>query len=469
MPVQTQILTRRGTAASWTSTNPTLGAGEIGFESDTGKIKIGNGSTAWNALAYTASATAITYLFNATAAQTTFSGADANGLTLAYTVGSEQVYLNGVLQVRGSDYTATNGTSIVLTSGALVSDVLNVISFNTVTITDSYTQAQADAKFFQTANAFLAGKNKIINGDFGIWQRGTSFTTTLAYTADRWQMIVGASGTATVSQQAFTPGTAPAAGYESQYFLRYASVNALDARFLQNIEDVRTFAGQTVTVSFWAKSATSDALTSISLAQNFGSGGSAGVVVTSGSFTLTSSWERYTATLNVPSISGKTIGANNNLRLTIDTKNSATYDFDIWGVQVEAGSIATPFQTASGSIGGELALCQRYYYRNFPFSAFKTFGNGFCNLTTTVRGTINFPVKMRIAPTALEQSGTAGDYAVLTSGSTTTVCSSVPLFVSTIQERADVLFTVASGLTAGTGAFVRTETTGAFLGWSAEL
>jgi hypothetical protein len=151
MAVQTQIQTRRGTAASWTSTNPTLAAGEIGFETDTGKFKIGNGSTAWASLAYSAGATAVTYLFNATGGQTTFSGADANGLTLAYTVGAEQVYLNGVLQVRGSDYTATNGTSIVLTSGALVSDVLNVIAFSAMTITDTYTQAQANALFIPDA------------------------------------------------------------------------------------------------------------------------------------------------------------------------------------------------------------------------------------------------------------------------------------------------------------------------------
>jgi hypothetical protein len=52
MAVQTQIQVRRGTAASWTSTNPTLAAGEIGLESDTGEFKIGDGSTAWASLAY---------------------------------------------------------------------------------------------------------------------------------------------------------------------------------------------------------------------------------------------------------------------------------------------------------------------------------------------------------------------------------------------------------------------------------
>jgi hypothetical protein len=57
MSVVTQIQLRRGTAASWTSANPTLASGEMGFETDTGKAKIGNGSTAWNSLAYSITGT----------------------------------------------------------------------------------------------------------------------------------------------------------------------------------------------------------------------------------------------------------------------------------------------------------------------------------------------------------------------------------------------------------------------------
>ena len=57
MAVVTQIQVRRGTASQWTSTNPTLASGEQGFETDTGKIKIGNGSTAWNSLSYTGAGT----------------------------------------------------------------------------------------------------------------------------------------------------------------------------------------------------------------------------------------------------------------------------------------------------------------------------------------------------------------------------------------------------------------------------
>jgi len=249
-----------------------------------------------------------------------------------------------------------------------------------------------------------AGKNKIINGNFGIWQRGTSFNTSGVYTADRWFIVIG-SGAATVSQQSFTAGAAPVAGYESQYFMRYASANASDARIFQAIEDVRTFAGQTVTVSFWAKSATTDALSNVSFRQNFGSGGSTSVDTTSSSFTLTSSWARYSATLSIPSITGKTIGANSYLRLTFDLKDSATFDFDMWGVSVEVGSKATPFQLAGGGDPqSELAMCQRYYWRSSSDASntFAWFGTGLSKTATTSATWLPNPVPMRIGGTSLD-------------------------------------------------------------------
>jgi hypothetical protein len=380
--------------------------------------------------------------------------------------------IDGILTTKGDIYAAT---------AAATPARLGVGSNGDTLVADSSTSTGLSYQ----AN-WAAGKNKIINGDFRINQRGfTSETANGVYTFDRWQMIVAGDGTSTFTPQTFTPGAAPVAGYEATNFIRCVTTgqttSAVRTTLQQSIEDVRTFAGQTVTVSFYAKANSGTPAIALELSQNFGSGGSATVNTAVGPFTISTSWARYSATVSIPSISGKTIGTSNTLRYVFflsagsdfNTRASSigiqTNTFDIWGVQVEAGSVATAFQTATGTIQGELAACQRYYYRNFPFVALKTFGNGFCNSTTTVRGTINFPVKMRIAPTALEQSGTAGDYAVFTSGSTTTVCSSVPLFVSTIQERADVLFTVASGLTAGTGAFLRTETTAAYLGWSAEL
>ena len=155
---------------------------------------------------------------------------------------------------------------------------------------------------------FVAGKNKIINGDFGIWQRGTSFTNPSngTYVADRW-FVAYENGTVTsssVTQQTFTPGTAPVAGYEGSYFLRrtYTTLGtATLSRLDQKIEDVRAFAGQTVTISYWAKSNASVSLINYAV-QNMGTGGSGGGAPSVGGFNLTSSWARYSFQIAIPSL-----------------------------------------------------------------------------------------------------------------------------------------------------------------------
>jgi hypothetical protein len=83
--------------------------------------------------------------FTATAAQTTFTGLDDHGLTLAYTTGAVQVFLNGALLTPGNDYTASDGLSVVLESGAAASDILVVVAAGTFQVADTYTQAQVDA------------------------------------------------------------------------------------------------------------------------------------------------------------------------------------------------------------------------------------------------------------------------------------------------------------------------------------
>jgi len=313
---------------------------------------------------------------------------------------------------------------------------------------------------------YAAGKNKIINGDFGIWQRGTTFTTNGVYTADRFQMVT-AVGEGTVSQQTFTPGTAPVAGYEGQYFLRYnATASNTDPRILQNIEDVRTFAGETVTISFWAKSATSNALALIQFRQNFGSGGSAAVDTnTTPGFTLTSSWVRYSRTVTVPSISGKTIGASSNLRVTFDLANSTAFDFDVWGVQLEAGSTASPFQTATGTKQGELAACQRYYWRAGGSALYQIIGLGYAFSSTKGIFPLYNPVTMRVAPTAVDFSTLqltdylGGDFTV-----TAAALASNGITNSAVE------LTVASGLTSSRPMLVRTNNSlSAYLGFTAEL
>lgn len=168
MAVQTQIQVRRGTASSWTSTNPTLAAGELGFETDTGKFKIGTGSATWTSLTYAGGGqnTLTTYQYTATSGQTTFSGADSNGNTLSYTVGNIQVYLNGVLLVNTADYTATNGTSVVLGTGAVTDDSLTVISLGSFTVSSDIPKSTLTAKgSIVTATAGSTPANLSVGAD----------------------------------------------------------------------------------------------------------------------------------------------------------------------------------------------------------------------------------------------------------------------------------------------------------------
>jgi hypothetical protein len=250
---------------------------------------------------------------------------------------------------------------------------------------------------------FAAGKNKIINGDFGIWQRGTSFTnpTVNQYLADRWFFGGGSNFTGTISAQTFTPGTAPVAGYEGTYFWRFNG-SATTPSLLTRLEDVRTFAGQTVTFSFWAKANTSFATGVMNMYQYFGSGGSTGVDNTVSGVTLTTSWTRYSFTISIPSIAGKTIGTGSYLQPLINFSTMSSNTVDIWGVQVEAGSTATAFQTATGTIQGELAACQRYYQ-----TASKNYV-AWAESTTIASGSVLLPVVMRTAPTIAIVSGTSG-------------------------------------------------------------
>ena len=256
---------------------------------------------------------------------------------------------------------------------------------------------------------FAAGKNKIINADFGVWQRGTSIAAPGgggAYLADRFNTSFDVAPTSgTITQQTFTPGTAPVAGYEGSYFQRTSIVTPGSSSYYvlaQRIEDVRTFAGQTITVSFWAK-LNSGAISSarIRLIQNFGSGGSSAVSYDSSyNYTPTASWQRFSWTIPVSSIAGKTIGTSSYFQIDTVVAYAAANAVDTWGWQAEIGNTATAFQTATGTLQGELAACQRYYWRSALNTAFAGMGLGIARQTTAISTQITHPVVMRVnAPT----------------------------------------------------------------------
>ena len=317
-----------------------------------------------------------------------------------------------------------------------------------------------------------AGKNKIINGDFGIWQRGTSFTgyASRTYTADRWTSEYSGTGaTRTVSRQTFTPGTAPVSGYEGQYYLSYnrSVAGTSPADYLTyRVEDVRTFAGQTATISFWAKANASMSLSDITFYQEFGSGGSATSTTTTPAKTITTSWARYTTTVSVPSVSGKTIGTSSDLAIYFVLPNSGTFTFDIWGVQLEQGSTATPFQTASGTIQGELALCQRYYWRFTGPGAYSAYGFGAYGGTTTGYILMDNPVTFRTTPTSLDYANLAVQ---LTDGGGPVAVTNLAIDQNSLKNTT-LLFTVG---TAGTAfrpcRLLNNNNTAGYVGLNAEL
>jgi hypothetical protein len=334
-------------------------------------------------------------------------------------------------------------------------------------MTRAYNTATTQQNSGGAVNPFAAGKNKIINGDFGIWQRGTSTTTNYGYTSDRWLVYRDGSGTVTTSQQTFTPGTAPVAGYEGQYFLRLnqtvAGTGGTENLLQQPIEDVRTFAGQTISVSFWAKADSARTLQS-QIQQYFGGGGSARVDQTAVSHSVTTSWQRFSTTFTVPSIAGKTIGTGSYLTMVFRLPNNTTQTFDIWGVQVEVGSVATPFQTATGTIQGELAACQRYYWRTSSTESYGLYSLGIAYNTTSADMTMSAPSQMRVTPTSVDYANLA---LFLGGGAVMSVTS---ITIGGNRQFIEFFVNGSSGLTAGTTyRLLNNNNVNGYIGFSAEL
>jgi hypothetical protein len=259
----------------------------------------------------------------------------------------------------------------------------------------------------------LAGmRNRIINGRFGIWQRGTTFNNVAdnSYTADRWVVAFnGTGGTRNISFQIFPNGGLIAPGASGAYLRFNQSTAGTGGTYnvlMQRIEGVRAFEGETVTASFWARSTTGSITARVQLQQAFGTGGSpsSDVFTAATSFNLDSTWQKCVATINVPSTSGKTLGTNNNhwLGFLILLPLNATFTFDITDVQLEPGSVATPSERRP--IASELALCQRYFYRPNISYLHQGYGSGGSSTFTQ----IHFPVSMRDVPniTAGWSSGT---------------------------------------------------------------
>jgi hypothetical protein len=248
--------------------------------------------------------------------------------------------------------------------------------------------------------------NYLLNSNFGIWQRGTSFTnasTGTVYGADRWQHYRDVTGS-TFSRQTTSDSTNLPFIQYCMRAQRDSGNSATNSLYLvQSLESAQSIplAGKTVVISFYARaganySATSSLLkylvsTGTGTDQNrlVGYTGNSNAINTTA--TLTTTWQRFQATATLASTATEAA-----VLFQFDPTGTAGANdyFEVTGVQLEIGSVATPFQTATGTLQGELAACQRYFQ---TMGAYQQMGSFYLN--TAAMFTTSLPVVMRTTPT----------------------------------------------------------------------
>jgi len=311
--------------------------------------------------------------------------------------------------------------------------------------------------FIGTVNSDIFFRNRIINGNFDIWQRGTSFSTASGvneYSADRFRTEGNLANTA-ISQQTFTQGQTAVPGYP-RYFCRIAfnggNTNGYWA-FQQRIESPHNLGGDgTYTLSFYIRATTG---TIAAGAWNFGLNGVAAGPA------LTTTFQKVTST---STISGASEATHQTAYLFYLPQNTSALSVDIAQVQLEVGSVATPFERRP--FGHELALCQRYCERMLASGAGQIFSMGFASSGNEYRGSLNYLPK-RVDPTITTSS--ASNFEVFRQAGGVATCTSVSPISSASYGKALFQATIGSGLSAGEGLLIRAVNTDASIIFDAEL
>lgn len=287
-----------------------------------------------------------------------------------------------------------------------------------------------------------------------IWQRGTSYTspTYLTYTSDRW--FVAGSATTSLSRSTDVP-----TGY--QYSL--STTGTTSQAIGQRIESVNTqdLVGQSVTISFWLKQTTGAGAGAVGVSIYFPTVVDNYTTITqigsTTNLTTTSSWAQYSVTFtSMPA------GVANGLEMFALSTSSSSTTFLITGVQLEVGSVATPFERRQ--YGQELLLCQRYYEQLSSTGGFNAIGGaGVFTTTAQFRPYVTYQTK-RASPTFT--SSAASTFVA--------VCPAGNLAGSAISLGAANFFAAwlnltVSGATAGQAGFSADNNTAAYLAFSAEL
>jgi hypothetical protein len=330
----------------------------------------------------------------------------------------------------------------------------------------------------------LSSVNAVLNSSFNVWQRGTTISIGAStgfangFLADRWQTATSSNQASTISRQVTGDTTnLPNIQYCLRFQRNSGQTGTSEMGFYQSFETVDSipFAGKTVTVSFYARAGANYSATSNALAINLyrGTGTDQSVFSYTGitnvidsTKTLTTTWQRFTATATISS-------AANEIALGFEwypTGTAGANDyFEVTGVQLELGSVATPYRPNQPTYQAELAACQRYYYRQNSAAASARLGLGQCRSTTEAIIQTVFPVSMRIAPTALEQTGTASNYLLQDASGSGANCNAIPAFNDASTWSAFTSMTRASGLVAGNITTSTVSAANIYLAWSAEL
>jgi hypothetical protein len=378
--------------------------------------------------------------FTATAGQTTFTPSGS------YQVGFINVIRNGA-QLAPSDYTATNGTTVVLGSACAVGDAVVIEVYNLVSVANALPSTGGTVTGATTFNStvsingangsgYTGYKNRIINGGMVIDQRnnGASVTATstavFAYSLDRWSYNVSQASKFTIQQNAGS--VTPPAGFKNYLGVTSSAATSLGANdyygLMQFIEGLNCFdlafgtaSASTVTLSFWVRS---------SLTGAFGGSLQNSAQNRNYPFSYTinaaNTWEQKSITvagdtsgtwlttngiglgvyfgLGVGTTYGSgTANAWTSSLLVVPTgstsvvgTNGAT--FYITGVQLERGSNATSFEFRD--YGRELQMCQRYFFSLAPsVGVYVAYGSAIEVSTTSGSAYIKYPTTMRAAPT----------------------------------------------------------------------
>lgn len=292
-----------------------------------------------------------------------------------------------------------------------------------VDTTQTFTLAERGRARANIGGGVLAGhRNKLINGDFDIWQRQTAQTSIGYGSDDRWNNG-HFNSPKNHSRQAFAPGQTDVPGNPKFFSRTIVNSVANAANFVnkaQLIEGVHTLAGRRVTLTFFAKA---DAAKSIAIdfAQLFGTGGSPSSAVLgigARKVALTTAWQRFSLIFDIPGIGGKTFGTNGDdaLGLTIWFEAGANFNartdslgqqsgtFDIAHVSlVEGDATAEDDPFAARHPQQELALCQRYFQdwtsANLVLSS---------NANSANMNNRPHPVPMRSTPSVIQTTSGSG-------------------------------------------------------------